>query len=156
MILMIRGDSTSARVARICGSCCRKKRCPCRTGTPCSKRKPRIPPIHTIPSIRISRASLVAANDVCEFCAGSSGGLLPPSPPAEKATARQDQAGQSSTDDRVCGTATTPLNRPFRDGRHILNRPFRDDHHIRPSHCPACWVIGATTEGGSHECHSAR
>jgi hypothetical protein len=27
------------------------------------------------------------------------GGLLPPSPPAEKATARQDQAGQSSTDD---------------------------------------------------------
>src|SRR5690242_14686089 len=30
--------------------------------------------------------------------AGSSGDLLPPSPPAEKATARQDQAGQSGTD----------------------------------------------------------
>jgi len=28
MILMIRGDSASARVARICGSCCRKKRAP--------------------------------------------------------------------------------------------------------------------------------
>src|SRR3981189_815039 len=31
--------------------------------------------------------------------AESSGGLPPPSPPAEKATARQDQAGQSSTGD---------------------------------------------------------
>src|SRR6516165_400260 len=31
--------------------------------------------------------------------AGSSGGLLPPSPPAEKATACEDQARQASTDD---------------------------------------------------------
>src|SRR5262249_45515201 len=29
-------------------------------------------------------------------CAGSSRDLLPPSPPAEKATARQDQAGQAT------------------------------------------------------------
>jgi hypothetical protein len=29
----------------------------------------------------------------------SSGALLPPSPPAEKATARQDQAGKASTGD---------------------------------------------------------
>jgi hypothetical protein len=28
--------------------------------------------------------------------AGSSGAFLPPSPPAEKATAREDQSGQSS------------------------------------------------------------
>jgi hypothetical protein len=34
-----------------------------------------------------------------EHCAGSSGALLSPSPPAEKATARQDQAGQASTGD---------------------------------------------------------
>ena len=32
-------------------------------------------------------------------CAGSSGDLLPPSPPAEKATASQDQAGQTGTGD---------------------------------------------------------
>jgi hypothetical protein len=31
--------------------------------------------------------------------AGRSGDLLPPSPPAEKATARQDEAGKASTDD---------------------------------------------------------
>jgi len=31
--------------------------------------------------------------------AGSSGDLLPPSPPAEKATASQDQAGQPGTRD---------------------------------------------------------
>jgi len=30
---------------------------------------------------------------------GSSGDLLPPSPPAENATTRQDQAGQASADD---------------------------------------------------------
>jgi hypothetical protein len=35
----------------------------------------------------------------CAGCAGCSGGLLPPSPPAEKSTARQDQARQSSADD---------------------------------------------------------
>jgi hypothetical protein len=34
-------------------------------------------------------------------CAGCSGDLLPPSPPAEEATARQDQAGQASTGDRA-------------------------------------------------------
>jgi hypothetical protein len=33
--------------------------------------------------------------------AGCSGNLLPPSPPAEKTTARQDQAGQTSTGDRA-------------------------------------------------------
>jgi hypothetical protein len=32
-------------------------------------------------------------------CVETLSDLLPPSPPAEKATARQDQAGQSSTDD---------------------------------------------------------
>src|SRR5262249_23984918 len=32
--------------------------------------------------------------------AGCLGDLLPPSRPAEKTTARQDQAGQASTDDR--------------------------------------------------------
>ena len=37
--------------------------------------------------------------------AGSSGGLLPPSPPAEKATTRQDQAGKASTSD---GTGDCP------------------------------------------------
>jgi hypothetical protein len=38
-------------------------------------------------------------------CAGSSGDLLPPSPLAEKTTARQEQAGQTSADDGA-GTAT--------------------------------------------------
>jgi len=48
--------------------------------------------------------------------AGCSGGSLPPSPPAEKATARQDQAGQSSTNDgsrrlalRIDDCAPSPL-----------------------------------------------
>ena len=39
-----------------------------------------------------------AANDVCEF-RRSSGDLLPPSPPAEKTAARQDQAGKACTSD---------------------------------------------------------
>jgi hypothetical protein len=34
-----------------------------------------------------------------ERCAESSGDLLPPSPPGEKATARQEQAGKASTGD---------------------------------------------------------
>jgi hypothetical protein len=34
-----------------------------------------------------------------KLASGSSGDSLPPSPPAEKATARQDQAGQSCTGD---------------------------------------------------------
>src|SRR5215831_7848162 len=43
-------------------------------------------------------------NNVCG-CAGCSGDLPPPSPPAEEATARQDQAGQSRTGDGAgdCG-----------------------------------------------------
>ena len=46
--------------------------------------------------------------------AESSGDLLPPSPPAEKATAREDQAGQSSTDDgagdnKLGSDFTTPI-----------------------------------------------
>jgi hypothetical protein len=38
---------------------------------------------------------------ICSAIAGccNSGDLLPPSPPAEKAAARQDQAGQASTGD---------------------------------------------------------
>jgi hypothetical protein len=54
-----------------------------------------------------------------ELRAGHSGDLLPPSPPAEKATARQDQAGQSSTGDGcqqdfgLAGAA----HRRLRDGR---------------------------------------
>jgi len=38
------------------------------------------------------------ANDLC-VVVGSSGGPLPPSPPSEKATARQDQAGKAGTGD---------------------------------------------------------
>src|SRR5262245_54546581 len=38
------------------------------------------------------------------ICAGSSGDLLPPSPPAEKATACQDQTGQASTCDGAGNT----------------------------------------------------
>jgi hypothetical protein len=41
-------------------------------------------------------------------CAGSSGDLLPPSPPAEKANARQDQAGQSGTGDKLRARAGQP------------------------------------------------
>jgi len=37
-----------------------------------------------------------------------SGDFLPPSPPAEKATASQDQAWQSSTGAQDARTATTP------------------------------------------------
>jgi hypothetical protein len=33
---------------------------------------------------------------VYRICAGCSGDFPPPSPPAEKATARQDQAGQAN------------------------------------------------------------
>ena len=41
----------------------------------------------------------------CADCAGSSGDLVAPSPPAEEATASQDQAGQSCTSDGTgdCG-----------------------------------------------------
>src|SRR5262249_17576617 len=49
---------------------------------------------------RLLRQSLTAANDVCGL-RGSSGDFLTPSPPAEKATARQDQAGQPGADDRT-------------------------------------------------------
>jgi len=35
------------------------------------------------------------------LAAGTTLGMTTPSPPAEQATARQDQAGQSSTDDRA-------------------------------------------------------
>jgi hypothetical protein len=35
----------------------------------------------------------------CADCVESLGDLLPPSPPAEQASARQDQAGQTSTGD---------------------------------------------------------
>ena len=38
------------------------------------------------------------------------GWLLPPSPPAEKATARQDQAGQSSTRDGARVTKCIPIS----------------------------------------------
>jgi hypothetical protein len=40
-----------------------------------------------------------------------SGGFLPPSPPAKKATARQDQTGQTSTSDGP-GTATCWVSEP--------------------------------------------
>ncbi len=36
---------------------------------------------------------------MCARWAACSGDLLPPSPPAEKATAREDQAGKASTGD---------------------------------------------------------
>jgi hypothetical protein len=48
--------------------------------------------------LRCSGIVDAAPNDVWD-CAGSSGDLLLPSPPAEKATARQDQAGKASTSD---------------------------------------------------------
>jgi hypothetical protein len=51
--------------------------------------------------ISIARQSLAAANDVCGLRAGCLGDLLPPSPPAEKAAAHEDQTGQSSTRDRA-------------------------------------------------------
>src|SRR5262249_34014555 len=51
---------------------------------------------------RIDRQA--AANDVSD-CAGSSGALLPPSPPAEKTTARQDQAAHSM---RASAQVTAP------------------------------------------------
>jgi uncharacterized protein YbbK (DUF523 family) len=40
-----------------------------------------------------------AAKEKCTDCTESSGGLPPPSPPAEKATGSQDQAWQTATDD---------------------------------------------------------
>src|SRR5262249_47417818 len=39
------------------------------------------------------------AHGHCQLCVGSSGDLLPPSPPAEKSAARQDQAGKAGTND---------------------------------------------------------
>jgi hypothetical protein len=42
MILTIRGDNTSVRFARMSASCRRRKRSPCRTGMPRSRRKLRI------------------------------------------------------------------------------------------------------------------
>jgi hypothetical protein len=39
-------------------------------------------------------------------CAGGSGGLLPPSPPCEKAAARQDQGGQAGADSWAGGLAS--------------------------------------------------
>jgi hypothetical protein len=60
---------------------------------------PHLPAPQAANEFAIVRQSLAAASDVCGLRAGSSGDLLPPSPPAEKATASQDQAGQASTDD---------------------------------------------------------
>ena len=69
-------------------------------------------PSHRQPSYRLGR---VLINHDCSTiarcrkttrtgCAGCSGELLPPSPPAENATAREDEAGQASTSD---GTGNT-------------------------------------------------
>ena len=44
-------------------------------------------------------------------CARCSGNLLPPSPPAEQATARQDQTGKSSTGDRSWHGSRSDLER---------------------------------------------
>jgi hypothetical protein len=42
--------------------------------------------------------------------------MTPPSPPAEKATARQDQAGQASTDDRDAPLALAQRTGSIDDG----------------------------------------
>src|SRR5262245_15101125 len=48
--------------------------------------------IRSLSKNAIARQSLDAEKRRVRNCAGCSGGLVPPSPPAEKATARQDQA----------------------------------------------------------------
>jgi hypothetical protein len=55
-----------------------------------------------------------------ERCVRSSGDLVPPSPPAEKATAREDQAGQTGTGDGAgnAHAATRDSVVPFRSAAH--------------------------------------
>src|SRR5262245_23530557 len=50
--------------------------------------------------------------------AGCSGDLLPPSPPAEKATTSEDQAGQSSAGDGVGNGSGRSID------RNIINEPL--------------------------------
>jgi len=57
------------------------------------------------------RSAIARRRETAWRCVGSSAAFLPPSPPAEKATARQDEAGQASTDD---GTGTLVLARSER------------------------------------------
>ena len=56
-------------------------------------------------------------------CAESSGAFLPPSPPAEKATARQDQAGQASTHDGTGDCQESP---------HLAACPYSIPSSMRP------------------------
>jgi hypothetical protein len=62
----------------------------------------------------VCRAALVAGERV--ICAGCSGDLLPPSPPAEKATARQDQARQASPRDGAWDRRGRQRQRDFKRG----------------------------------------
>jgi hypothetical protein len=52
-------------------------------------------------------SAIAGAQTTCADCAGSSGDFLPPSPPAEKATARKDQARQTGTGDGAGDTFST-------------------------------------------------
>ena len=65
---------------------------------------------------------LAVANDLC-VVVGSSGGPFSPSPPAEKATARQDQAGQASTHDGTGDCQESP---------HLAACPYSIPSSMRP------------------------
>jgi hypothetical protein len=55
------------------------------------------------------------------YAEGCSGGLLPPSPPGEKITARQDQAGKASAGDGT-GGMHNELDIVDADEKWILNQ----------------------------------
>jgi hypothetical protein len=61
-----------------------------------SARPRAVPPQSPGHKSRLFRRSLAAANDVCS-CTECSGNLLTPSPPGEKAAAREDQVRRSRT-----------------------------------------------------------
>src|SRR5262249_54440484 len=98
-------------------------------------------------------SAIAGCQTTCADCAGSSGDLPPPSPPAEKATASEDQAWKASTGDRAgdgSRDVESSLERcrgteEFRDGQcqHITHQGLTD----------SSWEgIGYQTYGGPTKC----
>jgi hypothetical protein len=87
--------------------------------------------------IAIVRQSLANATRRVANCAGCSGDLLPPSPPTEKATARQDQAGKTCTSDETGDETHRTLRRTCRLVRSLpIHREQKKAPVVRPGLVP--------------------
>src|SRR5262249_56260480 len=84
---------------------------------------------------RLTRIDRKLPQTTCAIVPGRSGDLLPPSPPAEKATARQDQAGKSCKP-RLWSPAGWSADRRGPDGfgtEEEFGSPYARKGNPRPS-----------------------